>query len=106
MIEEPLPGVLSGVFEQVDRQTTFVIVTAKHPGANVADRIVVLEGGTLVEIGTNEELMDHSDTHVELCTEMEFEEPSLGSAATDQPAKELISKKQVGKSIEQYRVWN
>ncbi len=102
LIEEPLPGVLSGVFEQVDRQTTFVIVTAKPSAANFADRIVVLEGGTFVEIGTNEELKEHNDTNVELCSEME---PSLCSAATDQLAKELISKKQVSKSIEQYRVW-
>ncbi len=105
LIEEPLPGVLSGVFEQVDRQTTFVVVTDKPSTANVANRIVVLEGGTLVEIGTNEELKEHSDTNVELCTEMEFEEPSLCSAATDQPEKKLISKKQVSKSIEQYRFW-
>ncbi len=100
MIEEPLPGVLSGVFEQVDRQATFVFVTDKSSAANVADRAVELKEGTLVETGTHEELIECSCANEELCSEMELEEPSLCSAVTDQLAKELISKKQVSKSIE------
>ncbi len=92
LIEEPLPGVLSGVFEQVDRQTTFVIVTAKPSAANVADRIIELKE---VETGTNEELEGLSDLNAELPIEMESEEPNLASAATDQPTTEQISKKKV-----------
>ncbi len=102
MIEEPLPGELSGVFEQVDRQTTFVIVTDKPSTANVAERIIELKEGTLVDTGTNEKPKGLSDLNAELPIEMESEEPNLASAATDQPTMEQISKKNVSLSTGQY----
>ncbi len=106
LIEEPLPGVLSGVFEQVDRQTTFVFVTDKPSAGNVADRAVVLKEGTLVEAGTNKEAEEFNDLNSELCSEMESEEPDLASAPTGQPGKEQISKKKVSRSIEAYNISN
>lgn len=55
-------------FAGIARDKTAIIVTHRMGSARIADRIAVMDGGKLVEIGTHDELMKSGGLYYKLYT--------------------------------------
>jgi ABC-type multidrug transport system fused ATPase/permease subunit len=55
-------------FEEVLAQRTTVLVAKRYSTLQLADRVIVLDGGRIVEQGTTDELLDRSELFRELLT--------------------------------------
>ena len=53
-------------FAEISREKTAIVVTHRIGSAKIADRIVVMENGSIIEIGTHKELMDKKGKYSEM----------------------------------------
>ncbi|MDT8717344.1 ABC transporter ATP-binding protein [Clostridium sp. 19966] len=54
------------MFSEISKNKTAVLVTHRLGSAKIADRIVVMDSGTISEIGTHDELIDKNGKYAEL----------------------------------------
>jgi ABC-type multidrug transport system fused ATPase/permease subunit len=55
-------------FAEIAQDKTAIIVTHRMGSARIADRIAVMDNGTLVEVGTHDELMESGGLYHKLYT--------------------------------------
>lgn len=59
---------IKDIFENLKLDHTIIIITHKKDVMKIADKIVVLDKGKLVGIGTHEDLMEYNDYYIDLQT--------------------------------------
>ncbi|MBO0867215.1 MAG: ABC transporter ATP-binding protein [Micromonosporaceae bacterium] len=69
-------------FEEVLAQRTTVLVAKRYSTLQLADRVIVLDGGRIVESGTTDELLDRSALFRELLTGPDLDDGAAAASGT------------------------
>jgi ATP-binding cassette, subfamily B, bacterial len=74
-------------FEEVLGQRTIVLIAKRYSTLQLADRVIVLDGGRIVDEGTSDELLDRSELFRELLTgpDVELVAPAIESVPAVDP---------------------